>query len=256
MSRWAVPSCKKQGDNSLSTVYIGTSGYSYKHWLGTFYPQGLPADRWLTYYAEHFNTVEVNYSFYHIPSQKTLKGWVQKTPIPFRFALKASRGITHRGYPDRSGGLVQIFTNRARILGGKLGAILYQFPARLSYDPAILERFLGLLPPDVRAALEFRSDSWASEQTFQLLRRYGVGYCIVSAPGLACRFQATARFVYIRLHGIADWYTYNYTESDLRWWRDRIAEFLNRGLDVYVYFNNDYRGYAPQNALRLKQLLK
>lgn len=240
----------------MSTALIGTSGFSYDHWIGSFYPPDLARSKQLAHYAKCFSTVEINYSFYHIPSHKTLENWAEKTPVPFRFALKASRGITHRGYPDRSGRLVKIFAERARILGSKLGPILYQFPNRLSYDLTMLERFLALLPNDIRSTIEFRSDAWATEEAFQLLRKYGVGYCIVSAPGLSCRLETTAQFAYIRMHGISSWYTYNYTESDLRWWRDRIGEFLDRELDVYVYFNNDYRGYAPMNALRLKQLLE
>jgi len=240
----------------LSTAFIGTSGYSYDHWKGSLYPQGLAKNGWLSHYAERFSTVEINYSFYHIPSHQTLVNWAKKTPVPFRFALKASRGITHRGYPDRSAGLVKIFAEKAKTLGSRLGPILYQFPGRLSYDAAMLERFLALLPTDIRAAVEFRSDSWATEETFQLFRRYGIAYCIVSAPGLTCHLETTARFTYIRMHGISAWYTYNYPESDLRWWRDRIGDFLHRGLDVYAYFNNDYNGYAPRNALRLKQLVE
>jgi len=240
----------------LSTAFIGTSGYSYQHWLGPFYPKGLPTSKWLIHYAERFPTVEVNYSFYHIPSLKTLENWFERTPTPFRFALKANRGITHRGHPDRSGSLLRIFADRAQALGSKLGPILYQFPSRLTYDTSMLERFLAQLPGDLPGALEFRSNSWATEETFRLLRRYGVGYCIVSAPGLSCCLEVTAPFVYIRMHGISSWYTYNYTELDLRWWRDRVQKFLDRQLDVYIYFNNDYRGYAPTNAIRLQELLE
>jgi len=251
-----TPPTKKRGDITLSTALIGTSGYSYDHWMGPFYPRGLARSKWLPHYAKHLFTVEINYSFYHLPSHKTLENWAERTPVPFRFALKASRGITHRGSPDRSGRLVKIFAERVRILGSKMGPILYQFPGRLDYDLTMLERFLALLPNDIRSAIEFRSDAWATDEVFQLLRRYGVGYCIASAPGLSCHLKTTARFAYIRMHGISSWYTYKYTESDLRWWGDRIGELLDRGCDVYVYFNNDYRGYAPSNALRLKQLLE
>lgn len=240
----------------MARAYIGTSGFSYGHWSGTFYPDNLPQDELLSFYARHFDTVELNTTFYRLPFKHMVSGWYRRSPEKFVFALKGSRYITHRLKLSEAAGPLTRFFERAAILKEKCGPVLWQLPPNLRPDLTRLESFLKQLPQAMRHAVEFRNDSWLTDDIFSLLKRYQAAYCIVSAPDMACELRTTAPFVYIRMHGISGgWYSYNYSHDDLAWWAGKIRGFLRKKLDVYCYFNNDACGYAPANALALKKLL-
>jgi len=240
----------------MARAFVGTSGFSYGHWYGPFYPHGMPAGDILGFYARHFDTVEINSSFYSLPFKNIVSGWYRRTPEDFVFALKGSRYITHRLKLTRFEEPLDAFMERTSPLKEKRGPVLWQLPPYLKPDINRLERFVRKLPADAHHAVEFRNDEWLSDGLFSLLKEYGIAYCIVSAPHKACLLEATAPFVYIRMHGITGWYSYDYTHDDLAWWAEKIRGFLRKKLDVYIYFNNDANGFAPRNALALKSMLE
>lgn len=235
--------------------YIGTSGWSYEHWRERFYPGDLKQIDWLGYYARHFGTVEINATFYRLPSEGMLIGWSKRTPSGFRFAIKGSRRITHSHKLRDIGAPLQVFLERISLIKEKVLCILWQLPPSLQFDLPLLEQFCSQLPASFRYAIEFRHASWIQDRTFDLLARYNIAHCTISAPGLPCNLTATTDFVYIRFHGINGWYSYQYSEADLFWWRDRIKAMGESVDKVLGYFNNDYEAYAVRNALRLKELL-
>ena len=230
---------------------VGTSGWVYPHWRGVFYPEGLPQARWFAFYARHFDTVEVNNTFYRLPPPGTFHRWREGAPPGFLFAVKASRFLTHIKRLREPEAPLHTFLERARGLGAHLGPVLYQLPPRFPADPERLARFLALLPPDLRHAVEFRDPSWFREEVYDLLRRHRVAFCIYDLPGQECPRVLTAPFLYLRFHGADLLYAGRYTEEQLEEW----AEWL-RGLppwveEAYIYFNNDAFGYAVENALTL-----
>lgn len=235
-------------------AYIGTSGWNYKHWIDVLYPKGMPQSRWLSKYAESFDTVEINNSFYRLPEKSTFEAWERSSPERFTFAVKASRFLTHMKKLRDPEEPLQRMLGRAEGLGAKLGPILYQLPPGWKLNLERFRYFLGLLPRDVRHVFEFRDESWQTETVFDLLREHGAGYCVMSAPDLPLHKIATADFAYIRMHnGGADTQG-NYTDESLAEWAEDVRRFL-KDVDVYVYFNNDYKGYAVYNALKLKEML-
>jgi uncharacterized protein YecE (DUF72 family) len=240
----------------IGRIFIGTSGYNYNHWKGTLYPETVSASKMLSIYAAVFPTVEINYTFYHVPQEKTLQNWRSRVKPDFLFVLKASKQITHNKKLAEVEDDLGVFCQRARILGDQLGCILFQLPPSLHKDLGRLRSFLTLLPEDLRHAVEFRHDSWCDDSVFRLLEKHGVAYCIVSAPQLKTYFRATADFAYLRFHGSTQWYSYNYSEAELADWAQQIRAFSQDGRDVYAFFNNDYRAYAPQNALKLIRLIE
>ena len=234
--------------------YIGTSGWNYEHWKGIFYPDRLPSSDWLGFYSSRFDTVEINYSFYRLPDRAVFEKWSAETPPDFIFAVKASRYLTHRKkLKDAKEPLERLF-HSAEGLGSKLGPILYQLPPRWNVNADRLREFLSLLPSDFRHVMEFRDPSWLNEEVFDLLRRHSVGCCIMSAPDLPRIMQVTAPFAYIRMHSGGCDTEGNYEEPQLEWWADQVKEYL-RDTDVYVYFNNDFKGFAVRNASRLIELV-
>lgn len=237
----------------MGEILIGTSGWSYDHWDGVFYPKGLSSQKRFDYYTREFNTVEINYSFYRLPAEKSFLKWRESSPDDFAFALKATRSITHHG--KGSSYLAHLLVKRAKLLEDKLGPILFQFPPAFKRGEENALRLLKLIPTGVRVAVEFRDPQWHVEETFQLLRERGIGYCVVSAPGFEPVFRATCDFAYLRLHGARSWYKSSYSETELKRFADQISGFSGEGSDVFVYFNNDYRGFAAKNALKLKQML-
>jgi uncharacterized protein YecE (DUF72 family) len=234
--------------------YLGTSGWYYAHWADRFYPKGLPKSDWLPYYCTKFNTVEVNASFYRLPSESMVAGWREKTPAGFVFAFKGSRVVTHLKKLKGTSEYLATFYARVGMVGEKLGVVLWQLPPSLRFDLALLEGFLAELRQDIRQVVEFRHDSWFTPETFALLERYHVGLCIVSSPTMPVVVKATAGFAYVRWHGNALLYISNYSHKQLEDWARQI-----RGLpvqDVFGYFNNDAFAFAPQNCLELKEILK
>jgi len=239
----------------MAKILIGTSGWSYGHWSGRFYPVDLPSSQWLPFHAERFPTVEINSTFYSLPSEQMVKGWESRTPLNFTFAVKASRLITHYKRLKNTQRALDVFMGRVGLLNRKLGPILYQLPPSLARDDALLEQFLAGLPANLTKAVEFRHTSWLVGSVFELLKKYNTAYCIISMPGFPVALETTASFAYIRMHGAESLYDYCYPDEQLQWWATRIYELSERGVDVYVYFNNDYKAYAIFNAIKLGQLI-
>lgn len=238
----------------MSRFYCGDCGWNYTHWRDVFYPRGVPQSRWLEYYAQHFDTVEINYSFYRLPERETFEHWHEKSPPGFVFAVKASRYLTHIKKLREPEEPLERLLSRSEGLKEKRGPILYQFPPGWSVDLDRLERFLKLLPREVRHVFEFRDDSWQTEAVWSLLARYSAAYCVMDSPGLPLHLRTTAEFSYIRMHSGGEETSGNYTDEHLSVWARRVEDMLKLG-DVYVYFNNDYRGYAVSNALTLRRMV-
>jgi len=238
----------------MGNCYIGTSGWNYAHWKHVFYPPKLNSWELLAYYSRVFKTVEINYSFYRLPEREQFEEWQQEVPKDFVFAVKASQYLTHQKKLKNPNEPLARIIEHARGLGKKLGPILYQLPPRWNVNLSRLREFLPLLPQDIRHVMEFRDESWLIDEVFDLLREYTVGYCIMSAPDLPCVLQVTAPFAYIRMHNGGYETESNYSPAQLEWWANKVQEFL-KNVDVYIYFNNDYKGFAVQNALQLKELL-
>jgi uncharacterized protein YecE (DUF72 family) len=234
-------------------VWVGTSGWMYRHWRGAVYPPDLPGARWLAHYAREFDTVEINNSFYRLPSPETFDAWAGQVPRDFRFAVKASRFLTHmKKLKDPVAPLANIL-GHARALGPKLGPVLYQLPPRWRADVGRLREFLALLPGDVDHVLEFRDPSWYVPAVCDALAEFRVGFCQHDLRGEPTPDWVTGRVVYVRFHGpTGRAYAGRYDLNHLRSWARRV-----RGLpgDVYVYFNNDEAGHAVANARELRSLL-
>ncbi len=235
-------------------VWIGTSGWIYRHWRKVFYPEDLPQTKWLEHYASFFDTVECNATFYRLPAEKTFENWRTRTPENFLWALKASRTITHYRKLQDVSEFIQAFMERAAHLKEKLGPVLFQLPPSLHYDPALFDDFAELLRPIPRTTIEVRHRSWIDERFFQQLERYGIAFCISDTAGRYPYHEVvTADFVYVRLHGSRKLYASSYTETELRRWAQKIARW-NR--TTFLYFDNDFEGHAVRNALRLKEILR
>ena len=235
--------------------YIGTSGWVYPHWRGVFYPWNLPSGQWLEHYAARFDTVELNNTFYRLPSESAFKRWKDDAPAGFTYAVKASRYITHMKKLAGVEEALPRFLERCHLLGDRLGPILYQLPPFWACNADRLRDFLRLLPRNLDHVFEFRHASWLNETVFALLEAHGAALCIVSLPDFPCLLRATAPFVYVRLHGAEAKYGSCYNERELGWWAEQILGFVQDGKEVYAYFNNDAYGYAVQNAVRLKELV-
>lgn len=237
-------------------IYIGASGWSYHHWRGVFYPPGLPARAWLDYYAQRFQTVEVNRTFYRWPAAGVFEQWRRRLPPGFLLSVKAPRGLTHGARLYGPETWLERIQQGLAPLAGACGVLLVQLPPKLACDIPRLSYFLARLPAGLRVAVEFRHPSWLQEAVFALLERHGVAYSVMSGAGLPCVLRATAPFVYVRLHGPdAQWlYAGSYSEADLAWWAARCREWAEQRRDVFVYFNNDGGGNAVRNAARLREL--
>ncbi len=235
-------------------VRVGTSGWSYPGWRGRFYPTGLPARGWLPYYAERFDTVEVNMTFYRLPKPDDLKRWADLVPPGFLFTLKANRQITHVKRLRDPGHDVAFFCRLAGSLGDKLGCILYQVPPALGRDDALLRDFLAVLPAGCRNVIEFRDPSWYAAEVYGLLRSAGAAFCIVSSAKVPPEAVVTSPTAYFRFHGLTGGYRHDYSEEELRHWAGVIREA--GAAETFAYFNNDYQAHAPANARRLREILE
>lgn len=236
--------------------FIGTSGWQYDHWRGVFYPPELPREKWLEFYARHFTTVELNNSFYRLPTEKAFHGWQSRSPAGFTYAIKASRFITHIKRLKDCSGPVELLISRVKHLKDKLGPILYQLPPTLKRDDDRLETFLNLLSPGFSHVVEFRHDSWFHPQVMELLGRYGASFCVVDMLRLKSPVQATSEVAYIRFHGSEGLYYGIYDDDELALWATRMGELRDQGHPVYAYFNNDGGGAAIFDAIRLRRLLE
>lgn len=237
------------------SIHIGTSGWHYPHWVGRFYPASLPGRDWLNYYAGRFDCVEVNNSFYRLPSAANVVQWLAQTPEGFRFSLKASRYISHmKKLRDCAEPLAE-FVGLARNFGDRLGPVLIQLPPRWHVNVGRLAEFLALLPDDLQFALEFRDPSWFCEDIYRLLRQYGVALCQFDLAGFESPPVVTAGLVYLRLHGPDEAYAGSYDQAALRVWAGRLQVWERAGREVYVFFDNDQDASAVLNALALRQLV-
>jgi len=235
--------------------YIGTSGWHYEDWRGLFYPEELAKSQWLKFYADHFATVELNNSFYRLPSEKAFISWRESTPMNFVFAVKVSRFITHIKRLRNVEAPLENFLARANLLQQKLGPLLYQLPPNMKRNNEILETFLSLLPKQYRHVFEFRHESWIDDGVFDLLRRHNAGLCVFDMPGFTCPLVATADFAYVRFHGSIGLYSSCYSDEELFDWAKEISN-LGRNLEtIYIYFNNDVEAYAVKNAQTLMHFL-
>lgn len=239
----------------MADCFIGTSGWTYRHWKGRFYPPDLPAAQWFAFYAARLDTVEINNTFYRLPQADTFIAWREQAPAGFVYSVKASRYITHlKKLKDAAEPLAR-FVECTRVLGRHLGPILYQLPPNWHQNLARLAAFLELLPPELLHVFEFRHPSWFAEETLALLDRYGAGFCIQDLPGLESPLRVTGRLAYVRFHGPARRYEGSYSDKELGTWAERIGGYLRQGLPTYVYFNNDAQAYAVHNAMRLRELV-
>jgi uncharacterized protein YecE (DUF72 family) len=233
-------------------IRIGCSGWQYRHWAGTFYPRTLSRTQWLEYYAQHFDTVEVNNTFYRLPGEGTLASWLPAVPSRFLFAIKASRFLTHmKKLLDPADPLDRLFTRTAE-LGRRLGPVLYQLPPQLRKDIDRLNRFLALLPRGMKHAIEFRHPSWYSEDVLTALSRARVTLCLHDMEGSAPGRLSIGPFRYVRFHGASAKYAGAYTAEQLAEWADWL---VGEAKPAFVYFNNDIGGQAPRDAAVLRGLV-
>jgi len=237
----------------VPSVRIGTSGWVYPHWRGVIYPEGSSERDWLRRYSEEFEAVEVNSSFYRLPSRAVFSAWKTSTPRDFVFAVKVSRFLTHRKKLKDPDEPVARFRDRVAGLGRKRGPWLFQLPPRWRPNVERLATLLRKRRPSETWVLEFREPAWHSEPVFELLERSGVAFCIHDlVPD--CPLRTTARVVYLRFHGVTG-LNGRYGATRLRPWSRRIENWLSEGLDVHAYFNNDVAGHAVRDARKLKELL-
>ncbi|TMA17421.1 MAG: DUF72 domain-containing protein [Deltaproteobacteria bacterium] len=229
------------------TVHVGTSGYNYEAWRGSFYPEDLSSKKMLGYYAEQFDTVEINYSFYRKPTTKILEGWAAQVPERFRFALKAWQRITHQKRLRESSELVEGFVDAARTLGARLAPVLYQLPPNLKADLPLLRNFLQQLPRDLRAAFEFRHASWFADETYAALRDAGAALCIAESEELATPAVRTADFGYLRLR------RQDYDSAALLKWAEFVKTYTG---EVFVYFKHEDSAAGTEYARRFASLAK
>jgi uncharacterized protein YecE (DUF72 family) len=237
------------------SILIGTSGWHYRHWVGAYYPPKTPAEEFLARYRLDFPTVEINNTFYRLPSPEVLAGWRETVPAGFRFAVKASRFITHFRKLKDAGESFRLFFDPIRILGKRLGPVLFQLPPHWHYDGGRLEAFLASLPAGPAYVFEFRDRDWYRDEAFALLDRFGAGLCIHDMPESKSPEEVAGKLAYVRFHGPAGKYAGSYPDKDLERWARRMREWAGRGLPVYAYFNNDIGGYAPKNAKTLMGFL-
>lgn len=240
----------------MTQYYIGTSGWHYDDWRGRFYPEKLPKTQWLEFYAKHFSTLELNNTFYHLPSENAFKNWYSSSPPDFIFAVKASRYITHIKRLKDCGDEANKFTSRAVLLKEKLGPLLYQLPPGLHRDDGKLNDFLKVLPSEGKHVIEFRDESWFKEEVYEILRQYKVGFCIFDMPKFTSPIIATTDFAYIRFHGSDSLYSSCYTDKEIANWSEKIKRLAKKLESIYIYFNNDIAGYAIENASTLRGYLE
>ena len=232
-------------------VHVGCSGYNYREWKGFFYPEGLAQSKWLQYYCEHYNTVEINASFYRFPTNKSLKAWYDKTPDNFRFSLKANNQITHYKKFNGTQSLVKEFYDVAKDgLKDKLDCILFQLPPSVKYSVETLERIVEQLNPDFKNVLEFRNADWWNPVVYNTLKSIKIIFCTSSYSGLPDDFITTTDTAYIRLHGKKELYKSNYSTDELHALSDFITD--SNVKNAFVYFNNTWGGNVIANAKSMR----
>lgn len=230
--------------------WIGTSGYSYKEWKGSFYPEKLPANKMLSYYAGHFSTVEINATFYRMPSSNTLANWAREVPEGFRFTLKAPQRITHRERLKDSETTLRFLMDAASHLGRKLGPVLFQLPPYFKQDLSRLESFLSLPALPEAAVFEFRHPSWFCDSLYDLLKRFGAALCIVDSDEGTTPMESTSDFGYLRLR------KQDYKDEEIRKWADRLIEYRAQWKDTYIYLKHEEAPGGAELAKKLDRILE
>ena len=223
-------------------IHVGTSGYNYPEWRGSFYPERFPAKNMFAFYAERFRTVEINATFYRMPTPKTTAAWAEQAPPGFTYALKAPQRITHHQRLKDCEDSVKFFCESARLLGAHLGPLLFQLPPNLKCDLARFETFLQILPTDLRSAFEFRHESWLVDDVYRLLERHGVALCIADFGDKTTPMRVTARHAYFRLRDEG------YTPADLERWAVEILSHSSSWDDGFVFFKHEEEGKGPEFA--------
>lgn len=232
----------------MSRIWIGTSGYNYPEWKGSFYPEKMkPADM-LKFYGEHFDSVEINYTFYRMPNAKTIDGWLAATPDDFRFVLKAPKRLTHERRLKDFGDTLAVFVRLASGLESKLGPLLFQLPPNLKKDLPRLEAFLDEMPDTARAAFEFRHESWFDDDVLGALKARGAALCIADSEKISAPVVQTAAFSYFRLRDEG------YQDADIAAWTEKVRAAAASG-EVYVFFKHEESGKGPAFATQMRHLL-
>ncbi len=241
--------------------YIGTSGYSYAHWgQGIFYPKGLPPSQWLEYYCRHFNSVELNVTFYRLPQKETFQEWYHRTPKEFRFVVKGARFITHiKRLHDVKESLLRLAETIAP-LKSKIECLLWQLPPNFKKDEQRLKTFCQQLRKikilnTTHHAFEFRERSWFHEDVYSVLREFRYCLCLFDSPQIKADEILTCPYVYLRYHGSSTRYASNYSQDELKHWINKMRALKNRIHTIYAFFNNDFRGYAVFNATSFREIL-
>jgi uncharacterized protein YecE (DUF72 family) len=229
-------------------LWVGTSGFQYPEWKGTFYPEDLPASKMLPFYAERFSTTEINYTFRRIPSPKTIENWCNLTPEKFRFALKAPQKITHFSKLRECDDTLTYFYKVVSALKERLGPILFQLPPFLKKDVPLLSDFVRCFPQEMRAAFEFRHNSWFDDEVFAVLREHNIALCLAESEKLSAPVVLTANFGYLRLR------REDYTSNDVSRWADTVKSKDTEWSDAFVYFKHEESGIGPKLAKEMLAL--
>jgi uncharacterized protein YecE (DUF72 family) len=252
-----APALLLETPRELPKVNVGCSGWFYWDWKGLFYPEDMPTSEWFAHYMRTFGTVELNAPFYGWPTVGTVKGWVREVEKAgakdFVYTVKVSELITHIRKMEGVEELIRDFGLIADLLGDKFGCFLYQFPARFEFSEQRLENIVTQLDHGRRNVVEFRHASWWNERVYEAFRATGTIFCACSGPKLPDALVKTADEVYVRFHGPEKWYRYDYSDAELAEWAEKIR--ASGAMRVWVYFNNDYDGYAIKNGLTLRGML-
>lgn len=249
-----VPCVKVNKQKKMSKLFIGTSGWSYDSWIGDFYPEGTGKSDMLEYYIEHFDSVEINATFYRLPFENMVKGWKNKAPEDFTYSVKGSRQITHYNRLKDVDEYLDRFLKRIVNLGDPLETIFWQFPPNFKKDADRLESFMSMLPEDLKFAFEFRHTSWLTDEIYDLLDDINAAVVWQSSAEFPDDCTPTADFIYTRFHGLEGGYKYSYSEEDLKPWADIFQRHLKEGRDAHIYFNNT-GGNAAESAEMMRDML-
>lgn len=239
-------------------IHIGTSGWSYKHWKGDFYPKAVKAKDWLSFYAQFFTTTEINGSFYRLPTEETIRNWTEAVPANFIFCPKISRFLTHMKKLREPEEPLERFFGIFEPMKKRMGPVLIQLPPMLKFDYDVTDYFFKYTQRHYRSyefVLEIRHPSWLQSDALTLLAKYEVGL-VISQSGNRFPYSEmiTAKNIYVRFHGPADLYASSYPDEDLSNFACKFKSWVKEGHQVWAFFNNDIHGYAPKDAIRLKQL--
>jgi len=241
-------------------VFIGTSGFNYKHWSGVFYPSDLSQKKWFQYYSQQFNSVEINATYYMVPKKSTFENWYNITEKKFIIICKANRLTTHRKRLIDPQETMKKFLENITGLKNKMGPVLFQLPPSFKKDIEKLKNFLEYLKnqkivENVKSCFEFRHKSWLCDEIYELLESYNSCLCFSDWESVNVTEPSTADFVYFRRHGVQQLYTSSYTDEELKKDAEKIVDYLNQNKDAYVFFNNDALGYAVENAIQLRKFV-